>query len=287
MSKIKTWVGFMGKSWLVIVWLLVILSTTALPSLAATITVDDDLKDYPDTDFVRVIDALSAANDGDTILVYPGEYVQECFTIEKNIILRGINKPLLGSSDIIVARVIEIKADGCQIEGFRIKASGTGISVSSNNNTITDNEITAQGTFGSGIIIDKDDNRIISNNISAYSRGIDVGGRNNEILKNNIRGRYAPLSIGIDIEGSANKIIENTITNFGFHGIDIGLYGEDNIVFANSIENCEDGFYLDGDRNFISYNYVEFSDYPVYTTDGSSKSLSEKYKNKNTDSKKG
>ena len=60
------------------------------------------------------------------------------------------------------------------------------------------------------------------------------------------------------------------ITNFGFHGIDIGLYGEDNIVFANSIENCEDGFYLDGDRNFISYNYVEFSDYPVYTTDGSS-----------------
>jgi len=137
--------------------------------------------------------------------------------LKKNIILRGINKPLLGSSDIIVARVIEIKADGCQIEGFRIKASGTGISVSSNNNTITDNEITAQGTFGSGIIIDKDDNRIISNNISAYSRGIDVGGQNNEILKNNIRGRYAPLSIGIDIEGSANKIIENTILTLSYY----------------------------------------------------------------------
>ena len=156
----------MGKSWLVIVWLLVILSTTALPSLAATITVDDDLKDYPDADFVRVIDALSAANDGDTILVYPGEYVQESFTIEKNIILRGINKPLLATSSFI-ARTIEIKADGCQIEGFRIKASGTGISVSSNNNTVTDNEITAQGIFGFGITVDKDDNRIISNNISA------------------------------------------------------------------------------------------------------------------------
>ena len=72
----------------------------------------------------------------------------------------------------------------------------------------------------------------------------------NEILKNNIKGGSGALSKGIDIDGSANTIIGNTITSFGFNGMGVG--GKNNIVFANSIESCRIGFYLDGDRNFIT-----------------------------------
>jgi hypothetical protein len=42
----------------------------------ADLTVDDDLLDYPDADFTSIQAAVDAAMDGDTVLVYPGTYLE-------------------------------------------------------------------------------------------------------------------------------------------------------------------------------------------------------------------
>lgn len=47
-------------------------NTQPVKAEPTTWTVDDDLQDYPDADFTKIQDAVNAATDGDTIIVYRG-----------------------------------------------------------------------------------------------------------------------------------------------------------------------------------------------------------------------
>jgi len=59
----------------------------------ATLTVDDDLVDFPSAEYTVIQDAIDASSDGDEILVYPGTYVGTgqwvCSTSGKAIAVRA------------------------------------------------------------------------------------------------------------------------------------------------------------------------------------------------------
>ncbi len=57
-------------------WIARLLAATVMPGVtsAAVRTVDDDLLDLPFAQFTAIQDAIDAADDGDIILVYPGDY---------------------------------------------------------------------------------------------------------------------------------------------------------------------------------------------------------------------
>jgi len=76
-------------------------------------------------------DGIDLADDGATVYVYSGTYVEELH-ISKPVILQGENK----ETTIISGNSIGIFADGVKISGFTIKNS---ISIYSDDNIISDN----------------------------------------------------------------------------------------------------------------------------------------------------
>ena len=60
--------------------------------------------------------AISSADAGDTVLVDAGLYLEKSISINKKIVLKGINYPVLDGEKKY--EIISIKADGVIIEGF-------------------------------------------------------------------------------------------------------------------------------------------------------------------------
>ena len=158
--------------------------------------------------------AIAAASHGDTILVHAGTYREKNIVIQKTIILKGINFPILDGEKKY--QVMSVHADGVIIEGFRIANSGissmndpSGIKVSDSrdviirnnklentffgiymenvlNCTIENNQLTAfaveEQQSGNGIHCWKSDSmRIIGNSITGHRDGIYF-----EFVKNSI-----------------------------------------------------------------------------------------------------
>jgi hypothetical protein len=106
-----------------------------LPLLAEVLTVGKD-KTYAD-----LTSAYKAANNGDTIEIYPGIYsgVENTLTINKNLILRGVGKrPVLDMSGltipnnkgILIASSDDITIENLEITGAHVKSdNGSGIRV--------------------------------------------------------------------------------------------------------------------------------------------------------------
>lgn len=124
----------------------------------------------------RVLKNISAAvNDamaGDTILVDAGHYREKNLIIRKDIVLSGINYPVLNGENKY--EVISVMGNGIVIEGFKIINSGrssledlSGIKVYDSNHVIIRNNILENTFFG--IYIQNGVNCTIKNNkITAY-----------------------------------------------------------------------------------------------------------------------
>jgi len=214
-----------------------------------TITVDDD----GGSDYEKIQDAVEAAEDGDMIRVYEGEYHGHV-QIQKSINFIGNsskNTTIIANDEV---SALIISANGCNISGFRLTGYGdndviAGISVESrnnwifennctenqngiyvnegsHNNTITDNELF--NNEKSGILLSKSDNNTLRNNTCSYNeeKGISIiGASNNNTLRNNTCSYNRER--GISIIGASNNTIQNTICVYN-RGAGIYVYSRAN-----------------------------------------------------------
>jgi len=177
-----------------------------------TYIVDDDLA----ADFNCIQDAVDDAGMSDTILVKNGTYLEHIL-IDKTINLFGENN----ESTIIQGfkrkqSIISIIADGVVIKNFMI--NGT------------------TGFFNKqfGVIINCNQNTIMSNKFFNLIYGITIWNSSNNFINNNLINDS--LSVGIFVyEGLNNIISENFIFN-GSSGIQI-MYSDESIIFNNTLSN--------------------------------------------------
>ena len=122
--------------------------------------------------FKNISAAVNEAMAGDTLLVDAGHYTEKNLIIRKDIVLSGINFPVLDGENKY--EVISVMGNGIVVEGFKIINSGSssledlsGIKVYDSNHVIIRNNILENTFFG--IYIQNGLNCIIENNkITAY-----------------------------------------------------------------------------------------------------------------------
>ena len=223
-------------------------------------------------DFLKIQDAVNAAGDGDTIIVYGGIYY-ECLIIYKSLILQGENRETTIVDANGSSRGIEITADDCVISGFTIRNcwdTGIKLSSSSNGSTITNNII--HSIIGSsdtdGIEVTISSHNVISNNeiFDCDDEGIEFDGSSYNTVTNNTI--HSITEDAIDVRGSSyNHIANNTIYSNGNHGISLGrswdvepvIWGSShNTITSNDIHlNGGDGIQLtNSSHNSVTNNYV-------------------------------
>jgi parallel beta-helix repeat protein len=251
------------------------------------IYVDDDNTQGPwdgsqEHPYQFIQDAIDAAENGDTVFVKSGHYV-ESIGINKSIVMIGEDK----ENTIISVHYeyIYVTAEMVTLFNFTILADGIGIMIESNNNTIS--EINFNGTYHYALdFISSNNNTIISNAFTSYGqKGIALWNSNNNLIIDNDfnecnGGIYFKQScynnidnnrfIGTDWGGAIyiyyecefNTIIENYIENWNYNGGGIELIDANNsLIKDNIICKCNWGTWTDGpiqlwraDNNIVQNN---------------------------------
>jgi nitrous oxidase accessory protein len=201
----------------------------------------------PKQTYTTIQSAINAANSGDIIKVYDGQY-NESLTISKplSILGNGSSKTILYASNNGYG--IKITANNCLIRGFSIttdnsKNKGISISISSNNNTIED--INSNNNFQIGVDIGSSYNKILNstfkykyevNTTNSYVRGIYSGSgtkNHNKILNSTFEQYY----FGIQFWSSGYQNVSECTFNNCITGIHISN-SPNNIIKKNKFINC-------------------------------------------------
>lgn len=192
--------------------------------------------------YTKIQDAIDNASSGDTVFVYNGTYYENV-VINKNISLIGEDKNITIIDGERKDNVIKITNDYVNVSGFTIRNSshsefGAGISIYSDYNTISENNITFN--HGYGILIpDKPGAEgsfnLITRNIICDNNEFGIyfmGGQYNIISRNLIsNNKWGVALLGC----SGNKIYENYISHSTREGIFLRSSNR-NIINRNSIE---------------------------------------------------
>lgn len=218
--------------------------------LAVTWTVDDDLQDYPFADFTKIQEAVEAASAGDTIIVYPGLY------IEYVNVYYSLNIKSVGGAEVTVIRASHpYYALGCgdgfiNITGFTIGGATVGIRIYGSDikycnisqNIVLDNDY--------GIVLSYASNNIIADNIVSNSKyvGIEVDLTSNQnIIDNNtvFNNQYS-----IQLSNAPNNTLTNNTVFNNKGGITIkdspNLTLKNNRIFNNTVNNRPYDFGIGG-----------------------------------------
>ena len=199
--------------------------------------------------YKTITGAVNAAVDGDTILVYAGLYKEKNILIDKRIVLRGINFPVLDGEKKY--QVVSIKANGVVMEGFRIVHSGTssmedlsGIKIYESRDVVIKNnklEDTFFGIYAENVL-----NCTIENNqLIAYSKEEQQSGNgihcwksdSMRVIGNNITGHRD----GIYFEFVKNSIIwRNTSVKNIRYGLHF-MFSNDDSYISNIFSNNGSG----------------------------------------------
>jgi parallel beta-helix repeat protein len=221
----------------------------------------DDSFSYPrdgtaEHPYQKISEALTLANEGDTIYVFGGVY-NETLIINKRIsIIGGIDDhQSIISRGAEVKYLVDITVDFVTLENFVIADPGRYITsqygalihVSSNNVVLQKNNISQCNLWG--IYLDSSDDNTISGNDINDTKGIYVLTSNNNVFSDNNISNAS--NAGIDLRSSNRNILyQNLFTTSSF-----GIYARDclntNITQNTITKNMFHGLYASGDRSDI------------------------------------
>ena len=185
-------------------------------------------------EYSSIQNAIDNSTKGDTIFVYDGSYY-ETIVVNKSIKLIGAGKekPILIYDKNIDGNIINVNANNCKIEGFKLiydinqsesKLTVTGISISSSKNKILNNTI-LNAKYGIQIL-NSEENIISYNNFKNNTDGIEA----HKDYYNNI---------------SYNNFSNNT--RFGLY---LGYESQHNKVSFNSFYNNDEAILLSKETTF-------------------------------------
>ena len=222
---------------------------TILFSLVSLITSAKIIYSGPSRNFKSVTEAIAHAVNGDTVIVDAGIYNEKGLVINKSIVLKGINYPILGGERKY--EIISVKANNVTIDGFRIVHSGisslediAGIKLYSCRNVVIKNNKLEDTFFG--VYVQDGVNNTIENNIfKAISTEEQQSGNgihcwkcdSMRIIGNNITGHRD----GIYFELVKNSIIWRNVSmnniRYGLHF----MFSNDDMYVSNVFKNNGSG----------------------------------------------
>lgn len=195
--------------------------------------------------FTTITAAVAAATSGDTILVEPGKYFEKNLIIDKPLVLRGINHPILDGEKKY--EIISIKADNVTVDGFSLQHTGVSaltdfaaIKICNKRNATVINNIVTDAFFG--IYSQYGVNCLIQNNkLTGFAKEEQESGNgihcwksdSMRIIGNNVTGHRD----GIYFEFVTNSVIWR---NTSFHNLRYGLhfmFSNDNSYITNIFES--------------------------------------------------
>jgi nitrous oxidase accessory protein len=178
--------------------------------------------------------AIREAKIGDTIAVYPGHYKEGNIVVDKRVVLKGINLPVLDGQHKF--ELLSIKANGVVVDGFKIIHSGVssmddmgGIKLYDCRDVIIQNNQLEDTFFGIYIQFGKNCS-VLNNILTAFSKEEQQSGNGIHCWKSDsikiIGSRITGHRDGIYFEFVTNSIIRK---NFSHENIRYGLH----FMFSN------------------------------------------------------
>ncbi len=167
-------------------------------------------------EFNSINAAIEWASSGDVITVESGTYLENV-RIDKRILLTGIDSgngmPVIDAGK--KGNAVEIRVDGCTIEGFVIRNS----------------------ELLNGVYVSSDFDTIRKNTITGNAQGITlVSAKKNTLAENNISNNQRT---GIVLEGSPGNIIEDNSVSNNNHGISLDTASLSNQISRNTFINSQ------------------------------------------------
>ena len=181
---------------------------------------------YSNDVYLTIQDAINAAHDNDTIVVYDGNYsgFSTSFSLgPNNITIKAAEgaKPNIIASSVpfnSIKRLLDLRANGTILSGFNIignnvlglNNSYVGVSISGQNITLENNNISGLLTGVQTTTQYPEGNvQILNNNISNVGYGISLQ-NNYNILKNNfVNATVEGLGVGSHLDTNNNTIFSN------------------------------------------------------------------------------
>lgn len=206
---------------------------------AATITVDDS----GSGDHTIIQAAINAANDSDTILVYPGIYTENV-DVNKELTIKsqtGNPDDTVVQANVSNDHVFNVTSNNVTIKGFNISG--------------------ANDAKVAGIYLDEANTCTIANNsLSSNYYGIYVYYSNNSTINDN--SAYLNKDSGLRLTNSNNNVVNNNTANlnniFGIHVINTHPHSNYNVLNNNSVSNNEYGIHLGATYNNTLINNIAF-----------------------------
>jgi nitrous oxidase accessory protein len=216
-------------------------------------------------DYLQIQEAIEAANEGDTIRVKNGYYVENP-VINKSVSLVGEDRD---TTVIDVIAGLKIEADNVIVTGLTVFDGYEGISVGANYCNISGNKIVDSD---SGVVLHGGENNIVAGNIFESigpAGAVVLWFSDNNLVNNNY---ISSCTEGIQLrEGSSfNMVKENIITNcknvavrlLGAYSPPMWYYPSNNTILRNSISDSGIGatIYASNnniisDNNFVNNTY--------------------------------
>ncbi|MDD2440380.1 MAG: NosD domain-containing protein [Methanosarcinaceae archaeon] len=186
--------------------------------------------------------AVKNASSGDTILVYPGTYLENIEINKPDIKLKAISenpKATIVSSNF-KDNVFNISANDISIQGFTIK-----------NASFVDEDVFMRG----GIVLNNVSGvKIVNNNLQNNYIGIELLNSSNNVLLNNEIQNNNEIGIGL-LNSNNNELFNNEVSKNDYG---IGLSNSiNNELFNNEVSETSYGVYLlNSNENIINANTI-------------------------------